>query len=112
MNNSNSVVGDIPVRRPRSKHAPLSYERIAILMAVATGPIDRSQVAGTIIADTVASIVIKTSTLYYLIRELTQAGHIKRQGSLTLTDKGRNILKVELNRIEQQRYILKQRLHI
>ena len=98
-------------RIPRLKRIPMSYERIAILMAVADGPIDRAAISDVIVANSIGVILVKKSTLYHLISELIEQDYIKRQGSLTLTDKGWRVLHDELSRIEQERLILKQRLH-
>ena len=100
------------IRATRSKRAPISYERMAILLAVAAAPIDKTRIAGQVLGGSVGDVVIKKSTAYYLIRELTNAGYIQASGSYTLTDKGYRTLHSELKRIEQQRRILKQRLHV
>ena len=102
----------LQIHAPRSKHVPISYERVAILLAVATGPIDRRDIEDVVMADSVGAIFIKKSTLYYLISELIEYGLMQHQGSLTLTDKGWRALHNEFSRIEQQRRIMKQRLHI
>lgn len=99
-------------RASHSRLAPLSFERIAILSAVAAGPIDKARIAEEVLADTVAAIVIRKSTAYYLISELTEKGYLQEAGSFTLTNKGWHALQMELKRIEQQRLILKQHLHI
>ncbi|HVQ44659.1 MAG TPA: hypothetical protein VMT30_06885 [Candidatus Saccharimonadia bacterium] len=97
-------------RQVRTKYTPLSYERLAILLAVAAGPIDCARIAEQVLADTVANIVLKKSTAYYLISELTTTGHLQKHGSYTLTAKGRQTLQRELARLEQQRRLLLQRL--
>ncbi len=81
-------------------------------MAVADGPIDKARIAEKVLGDSVGDIAIKVSTIYYLISKLTNEGYIQASGSYTLTDKGYRTLHSELNRINQQRLILKQRLHI
>lgn len=101
-----------PVRLTRNKHVPLSYDRIAILTAVATGPIDRARVAQVVIGDTVGTVVIQKSTLYHHIQELTEKGYLQRSGALTLTAKGWRTLHGELARLVQQHRILKQRLRV
>lgn len=98
-------------KRSTSKWAPMSYERIAILIALANEPLDKKDIAGAVQADTLAHVVIKTSTMYFLIRELAHRGYIKEQGPFYLTDKGRHTLLIELSRIEHQRLLLKARLH-
>lgn len=99
-------------RTRRSRYAPLSYERMAILVAVAAGPIQKSLIAKAVLGDTVAEIVLKKSTTYFLIRELTNLGYLEVRGTHSLTDKGWRMLNTELNRIEQQRHILKQKLRV
>lgn len=99
-------------RRTLSKWAPLSYERTAILIALSAGPLDKKDVADAVMADTLAHVVLKTSTTYYLISELAQQGYIKEQGPFCLTDKGRHALKIEFSRIERERQLLLTRLHM
>ena len=101
-----------PQRVSRTKRTPLSYERVAILLAVAGGPIDKARIADKVLADTVGAVVLSTSTAYYLISELTQDNHLQVNGSYVLTEKGYRTLHHELGRVEQERRILKQRLHI
>ncbi len=99
-------------RRPHSRLAPLSYERMAILLAVAAGPIDRARIPEAVLADTVGAVIIRKTTGYTLIKELTAKGYLQVRGSYTLTDKGWRTLHREHNRMENQRLILKQRLHV
>ena len=109
--NNPQPTGTTSRRRATTKLSPLSYERIAILTAVAAGPISKARIADAVLADSVAAIVIKLSTTYFPISELTKAGYLQINGSYTLTDKGWRTLQNELKRIEQQRLILKTRLH-
>jgi len=99
-------------RHRTGKNAPLSYERLAILVAVAPGPIIKAQIGDTVMGDTAGRIAISKSSLYRLINELTETGYLQSAGTYSLTDKGWRALHLELQRIEQQRLILKQRLHI
>jgi DNA-binding PadR family transcriptional regulator len=98
-------------RRAKITYAPLSYERQAILIALAGGPLDRAEVASTIIGDTIGALVLSKSSFYRLINESEVKGYIEARGAYYLTDKGWRTLHQELNRIERQRLILKQRLH-
>jgi DNA-binding PadR family transcriptional regulator len=84
---------------------------MAILIAVSRGPIDKARISDAVLADTIAAIVLRKSTAYSLISELSNTGYIENRGAYYLTDKGWHTLRNELNRIEQQRRILKQRLH-
>ena len=99
-------------RRSSTKICPITYERLAILMALAAGPIEKARIVEAVLADSVGSIVIKTSTAYFLIKNLEYAGYITVASACKLTDKGWRTLHQELNRIEQQRLILKTRLHV
>src|SRR3954467_12256943 len=99
-------------RRNTGKLSPISYERLAILMAISGGGIEKARVADAVLSDLVGAIVLKSSTTYYLISELLDSKYIEGSGDYFLTDKGWRTLRNELNRIERQRSILKQRLHI
>ena len=105
------MYNQIVARTRHSKHAPLSYERLAILLATADGPIDKSRIYDAVAADSVGALVMKKSSLYRLISELMKLSYLESKGALTLTDKGWRTLQGELKRIEHQRLILKHRLH-
>lgn len=90
----------------------MSYERLAILLAVAAGPISGAEIAGQVLADSVGGIIISKSTAYRLISELEERGLIENRGGYALTNAGWRALRGELNRVEQQIRILKSRLHI
>ena len=81
-------------------------------MALATGPVEKARIVEAVLADSVGSLVIKTSTAYFLIKNLEEQGYITETGACKLTDKGWRTLHQELNRIEQQRLILKTRLRV
>ena len=111
MDSANPQIAPPIKRASHSRLAPLNYERMAILIALADGSIDKAKIAEAVIADTVGAVILRKSTAYYLINELTNQAYIEKRGSYSLTDKGWRILQQELKRIEQQRLILKLRLH-
>ena len=86
-------------RRAKQSYAPLSYERAAILTALAMAPLDRAKILGAIIGDTVGELVLKKSSFYRLIAELEADGFIEQKGPYFLTDKGWRSLRHELYRI-------------
>jgi DNA-binding PadR family transcriptional regulator len=93
-----------------SQVKPISPERIAILIAVAEGPIDRRDIGAKVQEDSYSSLLIKTSTLYALIRELTTAGYLSYHETYMLNPKGVATLKSEQFRLQQQLNTLKNRL--
>ena len=112
MNAQNSTPGPLATRRHYGKLSPLSYERIAILTAIAEGPLTKSEIPKKVLSDTVAAVVLKKSSAYQLINKLIERGYITQTAPYDLTDTGWRTLQNELKRIEYQRLILKQRLHV
>ena len=102
----------LKIRRPKQSYSLLCYEKMAILAALAAGPMDRAAIAFSIIGDTIGGLVLSKSSFYRHIKDLEGGGYIEVNGPLRLTDKGWRTLHQELKRIEQQRLILKTRLHV
>ncbi len=73
---------------------------------------DKARIVEAVLADTVGAIVLRKSTAYYLINDLAKMGYIAVNESCKLTDKGYALIHQELKRIELERLILKQRLHM
>jgi DNA-binding PadR family transcriptional regulator len=97
--------------------SPLSHERLAILLALAKETQTASTIAGTVLADSVGSVYIKYSSLYYLLADLMGGDYIvsKRDAYsevtyYDLTPKGWRILEHELPRLQAMVQLLQVRL--
>jgi DNA-binding IclR family transcriptional regulator len=88
------------MRRPTVSLAPLSHERLAIMLAVAAGPVSASEITRQAIADSTGLLVLKRSSLFRLLLELAGRGLIARHGqdSYRLTERGWKLLELESHR--------------
>ena len=98
------------MRHSSVRTAPLSHERLAILLALSCPGRNNSiaSVSDQVISDSVGSIYIKKSTLYKFVKELESEGHISMPPP-ALTEKGIRTLKLDIARTENYLQLLKQR---
>lgn len=100
------------MRISKVSYSPIGHEQLSILIALAAGPLFRTEIISKVFADSVGNIVLSKSSYYRHIKVLEDCQYIRMLNSYTLTDKGWRTLHQELSRIEQQRLILKARLNV
>src|SRR5437870_2548741 len=83
--------------------APLSHERLAILLALAAGPATAAEIETQAIADSAGHVVLKRASLFRHLQELAARNLIESCSPQTycLTDKGWARVKLEAQRSEQ-----------
>jgi hypothetical protein len=82
---------------------------MAVLVAVAAGPMNRAEIQDQINADTLGRYIRK-SKFYLIVYELIELGYMTGPNPCQLTELGWKLLQSDLNNLEHRVRVLKQRL--
>jgi DNA-binding PadR family transcriptional regulator len=90
------------MRHPSTRMAPLSHERLAILLALSSEPMSATEVREQALGDSLGNVVIKYGSLFRLTRELLNSKLINHYGDEAYcpTERGWKLLEQEAARTE------------